>query len=237
MLKLNNALKVKKIKPFSKKNFSGFTLSELLLTLAIVGIVAVLTIPVLMNNVQNKMFATQVKNMTAEIQTLVEDVLNDNHTRDLSDTDFSDPEELLTEKHFKIVKTCPANESLAKCWKTGAIGDAKVKYKKINNTNAAIEAQKTIILKNGVMLAYSTIENENILGQFIIDVNGNDKPNIIGRDVFGFYVDNKGHIMDYSKAMLQNDSLETKISKCTTESTGAFYCYGALRDKNWKMVY
>ena len=84
----------------------GFTLTELLLALSIVGVIATLTIPVLMGNIHNKSFATQIKNMSATIEQLAQDELIVNRTRDLSDTDFGDPEKLLTDKHFSIAKSC-----------------------------------------------------------------------------------------------------------------------------------
>ena len=51
----------------------GFTLSELLMALTIVGVIAVLTVPVMMNNIQNKLFATQIKNFSADIEQFAQD--------------------------------------------------------------------------------------------------------------------------------------------------------------------
>ena len=41
----------------------GFTLSEVLITLGIIGVVAALTIPTLMYNTQNKVLSTQKKRL------------------------------------------------------------------------------------------------------------------------------------------------------------------------------
>ena len=80
-------------------NFSkrfAFTLSELLLSLIIVGVVAIITVPVLINNVQKKVFATQLKNFVAQIEQVAQDELLAHRTRDLSNTDFADPDKLLS---------------------------------------------------------------------------------------------------------------------------------------------
>lgn len=212
----------------------GFTLSELLMALTIVGVIATLTVPVMMNNIHNKMFANQVKNMSAIIEQLAQDELIAHRTRDLSDTDFGDPAKLLSDKHFSISKSCTSDESLANCWKTSATGKEKVTYKKLNKQADSIGAGTTIILKNGVIMKYFLSSNDSdTVGMFVIDVNGNDKPNIIGRDLFAFYVTPKGHVTD---TVQNNLSLTEKISRCKT-SGDATYCYGALADGGWKMDY
>ena len=210
----------------------GFTLSELLLSLIIVGVIAVLTIPVLLNNVSNKTFATQVKNMSAIIEQLAQDELLTNKTRDLSDTDFGDPEELLTEKHFAIVKSCSSADSLTDCWKTGG-GDAEVSYKNLNNDAYAITAGDTVVLKNGVMLKYTlTADSDKTIGMFVFDVNGNDKPNILGRDLFGFLITPKGQLVDASV----NSNNANKIDSCKS-GDDVSWCYGALVENGWKIDY
>lgn len=210
----------------------GFTLSELLLSLIIVGVIAVLTIPVLLNNVSNKTFATQVKNMSAIIEQLAQDELLTNKTRDLSDTDFGDPEELLTEKHFAIVKSCSSDDSLTDCWKTGG-GDAEVSYKNLDNDAYAITAGDTVVLKNGVMLKYTlTADSDKTIGMFVFDVNGNDKPNILGRDLFGFLITPKGQLVDASV----NSNNDDKIASCKS-GDDVSWCYGALVENGWKIDY
>ncbi|MBP3846159.1 type II secretion system protein [bacterium] len=219
----------------------GFTLSELLMALTIVGVIAVLTVPVMMNNVHNKMFATQVKNMSAMIEQLAQDQLLVHRTRDLSDTDFGDAATLLNDKNFAITKNCAPDKALKDCWKTTADGDSKVKYKKIGGSNmGGFTASRTVILKNGVIVKYNTESNSGkTVGFFMIDINGNDKPNILGRDLFGFYVTPSGHVADCSILSEDNVTLEDKINKCKANSSpkGTGWCYGALVDNGWKMDY
>ncbi len=214
----------------------GFTLSELLLSLAIIGVVATLTVPVLMNNVYNKTFANQVKNMSATIEQLAQDELIAHRTRDLSDTDFSDSTKLLSDNHFSIAKTCTADNAATKCWKISASGKEKITYKNLNKQVITFGCAETIILKNGVILMSNpsaATTYPNFVTKIFIDVNGNDKPNIAGRDFFAFYVDTKGHVVDLPNEL----TLEQKISTCKTNSYPAEYCYGALSDGGWKMDY
>lgn len=211
----------------------GFTLSELLLSLIIVGVIAVLTVPVLISNIQKKAFATQLKNMSAIIEQLAQDEMLLHKTRNLADTDFGDPAKLLSEDHFAIIKTCDNASSLTDCWKTEATGNDKVTYKRLNNSSESINKGLTVILKNGVIVRYSKVSGSNRIGAFLIDLNGNEKPNISGRDLFGFFITDKGVIVD--KNTVDNIStLSEKQSKC---KTGVWHCYEAVRDDNWKMEY
>ena len=142
---------------FGMTNFNkrcAFTLSELLLSLIIVGVVAIITVPVLINNVQKKVFATQVKNFAAQIEQVAQDELIAHRTRDLFNTDFADKNKLLTSEHFRIAKTCEPETSLTDCWKTQLTGKDKVIYKLINksyHTSGISWKDKTIILKNGII--------------------------------------------------------------------------------------
>ena len=216
----------------------GFTLTELLMALTIVGVLAVLTVPILINNFQNRLFATQIKNFSAEIEQFAQDQLITHKTRDLFDTDFGEPSKLLTDGHFSIVKICTAENSLKDCWKTTATGKDKVTYKRLDGskyTNVWSNCSPTIVLKNGVMFCYGTMDN-NL--RIIVDVNGNDKPNIFGRDLFAFYLTTKGHVVDYDYILNIGSDLDTKILKCKTSSQHTpQWCYSVLVTKNWKMDY
>ena len=213
----------------------AFTLSELLLSLIIVGVVAIITVPVLINNVQKKLFATQVKNFVAQIEQLAQDELLTHRTRDLSNTDFADPELLLSDKHFEIAKSCTVSRALIDCWKT--VGVNKVIYKRGNGVTDTVSDYYTIVLKNGMLIGYriESVNNKSF-SKILFDVNGNSKPNIYGRDLFAFYLSPKGKIIDY--ASLQNTgAYSTILYICKTDTYGAGWCFSLLMIDNWKMDY
>ena len=100
----------------------------------------------------------------------------------------------------------------------------------------------TLKLKSGALIAYFpttsapfTYEGtiDKVIGAFDIDVNGNEGPNIAGRDFFSFYVTDKGKIVDryYNKG---NISLATKQEACKGD---AYACFGAVVDDGWKIRY
>ena len=242
----------------------GFTLSELLLSLFIVGVVAVLSVPVLLNNVNNKTFATQIKNMSATIEQLAQDQMVLHKTRDLNNTDFADPETLVNDNNFLIVKSCTnptSDDSIKNCWKTKSGVEGRVKYKKLSggdysSTQGGLPTLETArrgssaILKNGAtikyMLASSTsISNvpEDVIGYFVVDVNGSDKPNIIGRDLFGFYITRKGKVIGGGIETPSHTTLGWKKSHCRGEDNSnsikvrEAWCYEYLLSNSWNMDY
>ena len=221
------------------KKHLAFTLTELLMALTIVGVLAVLTVPILINNFQNRLFATQIKNFSAEIEQFAQDQLITHKTRDLMDTDFGEPSKLLTDGHFSIVKICTADKSLKDCWKTLAGGKDKVTYKNLDGKNPNPTLNNlTVILKNGIMFICTKSAAYPDFIVIRVDVNGNDKPNIDGRDLFAFYLTPKGHVVDYDYILNSGSDINTKISNCRTEKTHSpQWCYSALISNNWKMDY
>ena len=196
---------------------------------------AIITVPVLINNVQKKMFATQVKNMVATIEQLAQDQMVSYKTRDLFNTDFGDPAKLMTDKNFAVAQACSTNDAWTKCWKTALTGKDKVVYKNLDKNNLSpCPASPSVILKNSATLWYGNI------GQwcFLLDVNGAGKPNIIGRDLFAFCIDSKGHVFDLMTNLFGESTLDYKIDKCKhSKNYEPFWCYSALFANNWKMDY
>ena len=50
------------------KYFEGFTLAEVLITLGVIGVVAAMTMPVLVQNYQKKLVVTRLKHFSSTMQ-------------------------------------------------------------------------------------------------------------------------------------------------------------------------
>ena len=72
-----------------KYKLKAFTLTELLVALGIIGAIAALSIPSLMNAINNRMMATQIKSNVTAIQQLISDQLVLHKTKTLEDTDIA----------------------------------------------------------------------------------------------------------------------------------------------------
>lgn len=66
----------------------AFTLSELLIALGIIGVIATLSIPSIVSTIQYNILATQLKNNVVAIQQIIDDQKVEHKTQSLDDTDF-----------------------------------------------------------------------------------------------------------------------------------------------------
>ena len=166
-----------------KFSFAGlsklaFTLAEVLITLGIIGIVAEMTIPTLMNNVQDQVLKTSWKKAFSEISQVTMDIKNDNGG-DLIGL-FADIDTVATLYATKIKTT---NICRASAGQTCTAG-----------TYSAFGA--TLTSMDGIVFAIGNVDqNCNTtwgsanFGQYLcteiyVDVNGTKKPNKEGKDYF-----------------------------------------------------
>ena len=217
----------------------AFTLTELLIALGIIGAIAAVSIPSLMSNINNRILASQLKNNVIGIQQIIDEQLTRNKTTSLLETDFRSPNSLLTEANFSVAKICPAGQAHVGCWN---VTENATPYKWLSGGEVRMNDSLTLKLKSGALIAYYlttagdvTYEGvkDRVIGAFDIDVNGNEGPNVIGRDFFSFFVTDKGKIVDkyYNKSYY---TLNMKKAEC---KGNAFACFGAVVDDGWKINY
>ena len=68
------------LKTTDLKAFKGFTLAEVLITLVIVGVIAAMTIPTLMNNTQKQEFVSQLTKTYSTLSQGLNQIWNNNDT-------------------------------------------------------------------------------------------------------------------------------------------------------------
>lgn len=216
-------------------NKKAFTLSELLIALAIVGAIAALSIPAVIEDMNRRVLASQLKNVSLSIQQLVGEELTKKKTQNLKDTDFATPTTLLSSTNFAIADTCATREN--------CIGDS---YTRINGEayTYPIGSYVTRKLKNGVTISYGISTNTTIagvddkpLGIFYVDLNGRDYPNMLGRDVFAFRISEKGRIFDGTGNNAQTDANLKNWCVGAAASGYATTCYTLVERNNWKITY
>lgn len=197
----------------------GFTLAELLFTLAVIGVVASLTIPDLVTSIQKQQYVSGYKTANQILSAATEQIIADNNGNLLNK--YADSYTLMRAYATKmnIAKTCLSGVwgASQQCWAEDSVWN-------LTNTNLFnhFTSGAAIILSNGMALytennfwdsACSTYNGWNVpglCGELFVDINGNSKrPNILGLDVFAFYI--------YAQAGLSpeiNNNLPTYF--CTT---------------------
>mgnify|MGYP002536050920 CR=1 FL=1 len=166
-----------------KKN-TGFTLAEVLITLGIIGVVAAMTIPMLITNYQKKQVAAQLKESYSIFQQAVKLSEDDNGGFDSWDT-------TLTGKAFfeKYMQNYVKSMNVYSTSELNKLAPRKI-LNGSNYTGTTYNGRNSchFTLINGSMITInlnSAVDNGMWVG---IDVNGLSKPNRIGRDTFLFFL-------------------------------------------------
>lgn len=186
-------------KKINNKNIfnKAFTLSEVLLTIAIIGIVAVITIPVIMQSTGRHEYVSKLKKAHSVLgQTLIKIAIQEG----LPIGDYSFIREDANNEFFYIftqvvdpIKIC----------NDGQVGCIYSPMTQLNGLNTSFLIPLSLITKDGMAFGWNKDEcaekglsfddEENCVGCFIVDINGHRKPNRLGYDVFFFtVVDGKG---------------------------------------------
>lgn len=173
----------------------GFTLAEVLVTLGIIGVIAALTIPTLMNNIQDLQFKTAWKKQFSVFSQAYMQV-KQNEGGDLSAlfADWSHFDSYFIKALINDsfgVGTCAAY-SYDACGASSSSELANHPYKTLSGGTVHAEnlCKQQYMLKDGTQVYTYRSDNPPITyGHIFVDVNGYNKgPNVLGRDLFGMVV-------------------------------------------------
>ncbi len=200
-------------------NKNGFTLAEVLITLAIIGVVAALTIPSVVKNYRATQFESQFKKAysSATQATLRMQVQEGGTVYDYEDNVSEFRNKFMS--YFSVINDCKTT-----CF------DSTL-YKTYNKNLAATRFfARSFITKDGMYYNFYKGGSQNIY--ITVDINGFKKgPNLWGHDVFTFYVP--------PNQMLKPCGYNEPFSgaRCDKTNTGEYNGVGcaqyALSDKNY----
>ena len=174
----------------------GFSIIEILITLAILGTIAALTMPSFTQK-SNKASVQEInstelriawKQTYSVIDSATRSIImgNSNSAKDLcqENTD-SERSNCLKDKYLPYIaplKTCNSGQNDGVCWNS----NNTIKF--LNGVTANINNTAGIMMLSGAQLkfVYSSpnCDNNGICGYIMVDVNGFKPPNTIGQDVF-----------------------------------------------------
>ena len=112
---------------------TAFTLAEVLITLGIIGIVAALTLPAFISNVQGRIQAKRVENINQKLSKVTDKMAVQSGLIGYPDT-MAFVQEM--KKHMSIAKVCD-NSHLSECWGTTEVDVGKDKPWEIAKTKTA----------------------------------------------------------------------------------------------------
>lgn len=224
---------------------NGFTLSEVLITLTVVGVLAALVIPGLIKDTTNRAMIASLQGTVGNLTNAVQNELVRTGSKDISTTDiYLKPDEFL--KNLNAIRTA----------KDGSLFPS-VQYTNYNKgAFTANSCKASAMLKNGVRICHvdndgpaygKDMTNSKVWQQYLIDVNGPDGPNVSGLDLFGVVVYNtdtmNSHVGDVGGIYLdyipseEAEKHDAKKCKSNASSTSAFNCYLLLEQSGFDPKY
>lgn len=212
----------------------AFTLSELLVTLSIIGVVSALTVPTLINKYQAQANVAQLRKAYFDIGQAVDLMLTDEAKTTISATTLAATPGKFLKKYLRINQDCGTN--MTPCFAAS--------YKNIDGGKAV-----TLECEDGYTISTTAGFSTCICGtnpaSVLIDINGPDKPNIAGRDLFSFSIYDDGSIDEALSPADKTDKSSEDITKirndkaaeCTGGEKNAVGCFTKILNANWKMDY
>lgn len=248
---------------FKRKFKQAFTIAEILIVLGIVGLIAEMTIPDLINDYQKTLYIVALKKSYNTFnQALTNMSADQGCLNDLKCTGFFDStvsqktfgDEVV--KYFKVAKNCATSTTDSSCFSTkifmgydGTGGWSNAQGAFMNYRFITMDGIAFSINQNGSNCGnigasrYITNHLVQDCGKVYIDVNGPKKgPNYFGRDVFYFNISNgRGAQLypiggiDYIDWWKDPDTGDQK--HCYSGDTAGEYCAGRIIEDGWAMNY
>ena len=196
---------------------AAFTLAEVLITLAIIGVVAALTIPTLLNNYNDKVLETKYKKainiMTNGFKLMManEQVFG---VKDLAIMQCYDIDCYLDEykKVFKIVRDNSSPDIMQ------AFGDEYTIPIDNQKISFAGNEEQAPLFQTADGISYMGVPQNGEI-RFYADLNGRSEPNTFGKDMFMFSLSGNGLLTDETSILLAMESCSLKHPEnCTTEA-------------------
>lgn len=224
---------------------NGFTLAEVLVTLGIIGVVSALTLPTLVKNHQRKVYVTQLHKAYNQISQAFELVMSDSNAIRIRESTLTrNGVENFMRNYFKTTQICTGN-SVTDCFAS--------EYENMNgnaftlgifgtdtshNTASMITADGASIFIS-VPISFSNSVDSRIW--IVLDINGKQEPNILGRDLFDYAIDQNGNISQPQEIADLISSFSTTCGSATNFAGNGGVetraCFGKILDDGWEMDY
>lgn len=163
-----------------------------MITLGIIGVVAALTIPGLITMQQKHAAVTGIIAAQSILSQAVKMYTADTDEEGSISFDTTLPVQDFAEKYFlpylKVAQVCTKMSD--GCWQSGDFyGYYDLAGKKMTNT-----VPYSIVLNNGMVFGFNKVDDGPYsIVSVIVDVNGKSSRNVMGKDVFSFYLFNNSY--------------------------------------------
>ncbi len=209
----------------------AFTLNELLIALAIIGIVLVVAVPLVVSHFSKKSEVVALQRTYTAVANAVKLLMIDERVKKLSNSSLyiksssdtvTNTAGAFIKKYFKVVDDCETETD--SCFAAS--------YKNLDNNAVKLpekgEAYCASISTGASICVTPSKPDSTIPVTVLVDINGPAKPNIGGRDLFTFWIYVDGFVGD----KISEDSIEV----CRSNSYGSG-CFNRIIKADWSMDY
>lgn len=230
------------------KLFLGFSLAEVLISMAVIGIIAAITVPVVTSHYQKQALLTMLQKNYVELDENLTTLQTENYHTKLYGTFLAKGTsgvQRFFSDYYNVKKYCGATAQ--PCFASS--------YASIDNPSSSADftcAGYSVTVASGAAIciipAAKTTSTDETTGTEVetkspatvyIDVNGAETPNISGRDLFRLFI-YEDYTADEVDPTLTNDEKTTARAtlseQCLTSNTGDG-CFTKIYNDNWKMNY
>ncbi len=226
----------------------AFTLSEILITLGIIGVVAAMTMPLIVQKVDEIVMVNRLKKIYSVLsQAMLYSVAKNGDISSLSvkNNSLSSINNWYTnalKPQLKITKECVDTEG---CWAKGVkilnggnpeygrdgvgIGEDIIVFQTSDGYSVNIDAYD--YSADGRFGVKFKQNGSDFLAVFV-DINGYNNPNIVGKDIFMFIFSPDVGFVPAGKHE-SDDVVNNNCSKKSTSNLAGYYCFEKLIRNNW----
>ena len=230
---------------FKLRTKKAFTLAEVLITLGIIGVVAAMTIPTVVKNYRRAVSISKLKKTYSTLQQAIQRTMATN--LGYSYVNFSDGNtqsmidwyNYYLKPNLRVQKDCFDEEG---CW------HSKAPTKLLNGNNHPWDSGTVGI--GGNIIVFRTFDNvfvnmdganaadvADVYGVNVardalvmhVDVNGDQEPNVVGRDIFIFVFNNEVLIP------AGNDKTNDEVNADCSENGNGYFCFSYILRNDWKI--
>lgn len=234
----------------------GFTLAEVMITLAVIGVVSALTVPNLVGNASKKGQVALLRKAHVELEEAIQTEMAERDLKNLKNMINTDEKvNSFLIKYYKVTTNCGLTTSSG----SSCLGSS---IYNINGDAVSIPTGLTCITNAaGITVCMGKSSNDGY-GEILVDVNGKKDPNIVGRDVFGLSYQPNGDVVDGINLSVKNQLEELYEQREAGEITEDQYiqerdeitaqgenaetcingvnlygCFGTIVNSDWEMTY
>ena len=232
-----------------KKN--GFTLAEVLVTLGIIGVVAALTTPALIQNVGDAKIGPRLQKAKATFETASEMMLNDQSANSLMAIGSTSADIGNALQNYMKISHNTTKYAFECDPDIGSSGNQVPASSTSGNNSTSYERYDSddgmtfwirVVSKQTVANDYpANLPNNQLIGLVAVDINGTQNPNRTAKDVFPFLLYNDGTLRPFggTNANRSTNSLPTwSATNCgATSVSNPRTCTGSIFENGMKVIY